>query len=231
MATANAVVPHRTTGPQRPLARGKLAVFGAAGATGRELVRQATARGYEVTAFLPRHVGPAAQDRMSLRALSGDVRDRRLVEEGLAGQDAVIWTAGGLLLPGPTGRSDGVRTVVAAMQRLGVRRLVFLSALGAAEGRWRAEPLCAVFLIPVFRRPFLREAETQERYVRESRRRWTIVRPGAVFDGPRTGACRVDAGSTDTPAEPRISRVDLAAFLLRETEDPRHLRATVSVFH
>lgn len=78
----------------------KILIFGAAGKTGRELVKQALEQGHEVSAFVrnvPRVV-PAA-DRLEF--FTGDVRDENMVREAVRGQDAVISALGTRARVGP----------------------------------------------------------------------------------------------------------------------------------
>ena len=57
----------------------KLAIFGATGGTGRQLVEQALADGHQVTAFVRRPaVLKVRHDR--IRIVAGDVRDAAQVE-------------------------------------------------------------------------------------------------------------------------------------------------------
>jgi putative NADH-flavin reductase len=67
----------------------KIAIFGAAGATGRALVIQALAQGHQVTAFVRI---PAKFDLMhiGLNVVQGDVTDASAVKHALSRQDAVL---------------------------------------------------------------------------------------------------------------------------------------------
>jgi putative NADH-flavin reductase len=67
----------------------KLAIFGATGGTGRQLVEQALADGHQVTAFVRRPVAlKVRHDR--IRIVAGDVRDAAQVESAIERQDAVL---------------------------------------------------------------------------------------------------------------------------------------------
>jgi putative NADH-flavin reductase len=207
----------------------RLLVFGASGRVGERLVAEAVEQGHDVTTF--GRLCPSAAKGERLRALTGVMRDRGLLESALAGQDAVIWTPGGVFLETAAELSDDVRTMTAAMELLGPRRLVFLSSLGEAETRRRGSLFSAVFLLRLFGGYMLRESETQERYVRASTLEWTIVRAGTLFDGPWTGTYRLGFGVADVPADAKISYADAAVFMLRQVTDAAYVRATVGVFY
>ena len=68
-------------------------VFGASGATGRELVKQGLEKGYSVTAFVR---NPAALNTKSpnLELVQGNVGNRAAVESAINGQHAVICALG-----------------------------------------------------------------------------------------------------------------------------------------
>jgi putative NADH-flavin reductase len=206
----------------------RLLIVGAAGKVGERLVAEALEQGHEVTAFARLGVPGARHGR--LQTLTGDMGDRRLVEKALAGREAVLWAPGAL----PTTeaeRSKGVQTLKDAMETWGPRQLVFLSSLNEAEVQRRATLFSAVFLLGLVRGYLFRDAETQERHVRESALNWTIIRAGTLFDGPRKGAYRLALGAADVPADATISYADAADFMLRQLTDATYLRSTVGVFY
>src|SRR5262245_28208043 len=198
----------------------RLLVFGGARTAGQRIAVQAVEAGHEVTAFCPYPIRANGGPR-GLQARSGDLRDPAIVDSALAGQDAVLWAAGGLVLPGGS-LSDGVRNVTAEMEHCGPRRLVFLSALSAVESRLRSSLFSALFLMRLLRGTGLRDGEAQERYVRESKLQWTIVRAGTLADGPCTGHYRVGFGAADVPLDARISYADAADFMLAQITNPAY---------
>jgi putative NADH-flavin reductase len=206
----------------------RLLVVGAAGKVGERLVVEALEQGHDVTSFARLGIPETRHGR--LQAFTGDTRDRALVERALTDQEAVLW-APGALPPIKTERSEGVQTVKDVMERRGPRRLVFLSALNEQDVHRRAAPFSAVFLLNLFRGSLTRDAETQERYVRESSLDWTIVRAGTLVDGPRTGAYRVGFGADGVPADASVSYADAADFMLRQLTDATYRRSTVGLFY
>jgi putative NADH-flavin reductase len=208
----------------------KLVVLGAGGEMGGRLVTEALERGHEVTAVSSRPARDEAS-RVRLRNLTADVRDSAAVESALAGREAVLWAPGDIRVPGETELSDDAVSVTAAMERHGPRRLVFLSPLSLANAHRRGMLFSAVFMTWLFRRPELRDAETQERHVRDSALDWTIMRAGTLFDGPRRPSYRLTLGDADVPPDPHISYADAADYMLRQLTDATYVRATVGVFY
>ena len=71
----------------------KLAVLGATGSVGRELVTQALAAGHEVTALVPEQPKPGEiDDRVAL--VLADAKSAEAVERTVAGSDAVVSALG-----------------------------------------------------------------------------------------------------------------------------------------
>ena len=61
--------------------------------------------------------------------------------------------------------------------------------------------------------------------MRQSGLSWTLVRPGFLTNGPRTGRYRVIENMDGVRAR-KISRADVADFQLKETEANEHLSGT-----
>jgi len=77
-------------------------------------------------------------------------------------------------------------------------------------------------------RPTFQDHIRQEQVVRASGLDWTIVRPGAFVDSP-AGVCRHGFGGQDRTTQLKISRSDLAGFLLGQLVDDAYLRRAVSL--
>lgn len=200
----------------------KVAIFGASGQTGRQLVEQALAHGHEVTAFVrdPARL-PVRHER--LRVVQGDVQDAGKVEEAVAGQDAVL-SALGPAKPAFNSMTLGARHILAAMKRHGVRRLVTLTGAGVPDPHDRPKLIDRFirFLLKRINPEVLADAQRHADQVRASDVDWTIGRVGRLTNGPRTGNVRV--GWVGVGTRPFISRADAAAFMLEQLKDAAHLR-------
>jgi putative NADH-flavin reductase len=206
----------------------KLLVFGATGGTGRELVEQALSQGHQVTAYArnPARLGDTAHP--GLRVVRGDVLDPAAVEKAVAGHDAVLCAIG--TGAGRTSlREDGTRNIVRAMEKAGVRRLICQSSMGIGDSRANLGFLTKYLIVPVFLRHAFADHERQEAVVRASALDWTIVRPPHLKDGPRTGTYRHGFPTTDTSIQGKISRADVADFMLNQLTDDTYLHRTPGV--
>jgi len=199
-----------------------LLVLGATGGTGREVVSQALEQGHAVTAFARRPERmEGAHDR--LRFVSGDVADGgAILDEAVRGQDAVISTLGrGLSFKSEGLIARSVPNIVEAMQRQAVTRLIFTSAYGVGV-TWQDVPTVARIIARLLLRDLYADKEAGEETLRRSGLDWTIVYPSTLTNGPRTGRYRVGE-RLPMRGLPRISRADLAAFLVTQIDDRRYV--------
>lgn len=208
----------------------RLVVFGPTGGTGREIVAQALARGHDVTAFT-RDPPKLGSPRERLFVVKGDVLDLPAVAQAVRGQDAVLSALGVTGGSPPTVCSQGARNLLAAMQRAGVRRLVCESAYGASETRSWGPYARWLRMLNVFARAIMKDKDRMEEIVRGSDVEWVIVRPPMLTNGPRTGTYRIGEDLRLTSWFPKISRADVADFMLQAAEGKGRARnATVIAY-
>ncbi|MBJ6109674.1 SDR family oxidoreductase [Hymenobacter sp. BT523] len=205
-----------------------LLVFGATGGTGRQLVEQALTQGHTVTAFA-RNPAKLAVQHPRLRVVPGDVLDAAAVQAAVAGHDAVLSALGAPAGHKAPVRSAGTRHILEAMAQAGVRRFVCLTTLGMGDSR-PALPFAYKYLIvPLFLRSAFADSEIQEAYIRDSGVEWTIARPATLTNGPHTGQYRHGFPATEPGLKIKISRADVADFMLRQLREPIYLRQAASL--
>ncbi len=201
----------------------KLAVLGATGSVGRELVTQALAAGHEVAGLVRERPQGEFYGRVSL--VAGDAVSADAVERAVAGSDAVLSTLGHAKSSPHDLLARASSNIVAAMRAGGVDRLVVLSSFTVVDAADRPGPFyrAARALLRVVRPDLVRDHGEQARLIEESGLAWTIVRGPVIFtDGPRTG--RHDAGPIGRHSGARISRADLAEFMLNAATDGSFMR-------
>jgi putative NADH-flavin reductase len=207
----------------------KLLIVGATGGTGRELVRQALERGHEVTAFA-RTPSKLDLKRERLTVVRGDVMDPASVEVAVRGQDAVLCALGHKRFFYPTRiLSEGTRNLIRAMEKESVRRLVCETSLGIGD-RWGRMGLPYTLFVGNFILPFyFYDKVRQERVIRESSLDWVIVRPGALTNGPKRGVYRHGPRVGNWLWTVRISRADVADFMLNQLTSDAYLHQSPGV--
>ena len=206
----------------------KLLIFGSTGGTGRELLKQALGQGYNVTAFAR---DPARLDDIThanLQVVSGDVLNPADVENAVARHEAVFCTIG-TGAKRTTLREDGTRNIVEAMEKTGVQRFICQSSLGVGDSRGNLPFFTKYIIVFVFLRHAFADHERQEAVVKQSSLAWTIVRPPHLRDGPRTGVYRHGFPTSDKQTKGKISRADVADFMLKQLTDDTYLHQTPGV--
>jgi putative NADH-flavin reductase len=208
----------------------KLTIFGASGATGTCLVRQALDAGHEVAAVVrdPARLAVPAQER--LRVTTADVLDPASISPAVADSDAVI-TAIGPRGTGPsTLRQDSTRSIMQAMSTAGPRRLLFVS--GSIVTDRGDSPYLRYLIKPAVRRTFLRHVTADflaaEAEIHASDLDWTIFRPPSLSAKPATGAWRT-ATDRNLPRCFTVTQADLAACMLGTLDGPATIHRHICV--
>ena len=205
----------------------RILVFGAEGATGREVVRQALERGHPVRASeLAFHEPqPPGVEAMPANVLEDDLGPV------VRGVDAVISCLGvpndpRTLLSPPPLYTEGTRHIVEAMEAEGVRRLVVISAsFVAAPDRgpflFRTAVIAALSKV-------LDQMRGMEAMLRASPLDWTAVRPGWLMEAEASGDPWI--GPDVIPEDLIRTRTgDLAALLLDCAAEDRWVRQTPAI--
>jgi putative NADH-flavin reductase len=209
----------------------RVVIFGASGATGRELVAQALVQRHQVTAFVRNvsRLGPRSSD---VSVVLGDVTDPSAVARAIEGQNGVFCALGAVTpLRRDPALIEGVRQIVDAMDQFRVRRLVYLSFLGVRDGRRQLSAIGRFVVAPLLLHNVVADHEEKEAIIRRSRLEWVIVRPPRLTHGPSRGDYRAGADIRATSLVPRISRADLAHFMLSQLSEDTYVRRTPAVMY
>ncbi len=206
-----------------------LAVFGASGGTGHAVIAQASTAGIGLRCHY--RSAPSEHNPPAVTEIVGALTDPGVVREVVRGTDAVL-----VLFGQRTGSKDvfttrATRTIVDRLALSGPKRLIVVTPalIGGPSGNIS---LAMRVVSKVTSRSGTEEVTAdrngQERVVRASDLDWLLVKPAKLVDGPATGGVSVG------PEEPvglqsRVSRADLAAFLIREATAPTLVREAVYV--
>ncbi|MCG8633972.1 MAG: NAD(P)H-binding protein, partial [Desulfobacterales bacterium] len=168
----------------------KIAVLGATGFTGSELLRQAIDRQYEIKA-LARSPEKLQRHREEIEIIKGDYFERESLCEVIQGTDAVISAIG----PPETRKSGltaedfetALKCLVELMNESGVRRFINLASTGTSyagesisSGR-KILRLALSFVAPLV----IPAKEAELKVLQGSNILWTSIRPRLLKRGPR----------------------------------------------
>jgi hypothetical protein len=199
----------------------KIAVIGATGRAGSEILKELVRRGHQVTAIVrnPEKV----QAQVNVTPKKGDVFDRDGLAALLKGHDVVISAVHFL-------QSDPHK-LIDAVKASGAKRYLVVGGAGSLE----VAPGVTLVSTPEFPAIYKDEATKGGEFLKLLRQEkdldWTFLSPSALFfEGPRTGTFRLgkdqlltnDKGSS-------ISFADYAIALADEIEKPAHARQRFTV--
>lgn len=191
----------------------KILVLGATGGTGRRIVGQALARGYDVAALVrspdaARHLGGA-------RLIVGDARDETILRQALRGRDTVISALGTPASPRRevTLLSTATRALVSAMKAEQVGRLIAITGLGAGDSAGHGGFLFDTLIFPLLLRKVYADKNRQEALIRDSGLDWVLVRPTVLNDKPARGEVRAITDLSGFHGG-SIARADVATFVM-----------------
>ncbi|MEB0045087.1 MULTISPECIES: NAD(P)-dependent oxidoreductase [unclassified Pseudomonas] len=199
-----------------------IAIIGATGRAGSQLLEEALRRGHSVTAI--------ARDTSKISPRAGvvtkdvDALDAEALQAAVAGHDVVLSAAHFSTLP--------ASAVLEPLKKAGVQRLLVVGGAGSlllpTGGR--------VIDSEGFPQAYKAEASAGALFLDDLRSEkeldWTFLSPSAEFvDGERTGTFRVGKDDLLVSAEGRswITFADFAIAMLDEVESPKHSRQRFAV--
>jgi putative NADH-flavin reductase len=200
----------------------KIAIIGATGRAGSQLLEEALRRGHSVTAI--------ARDTSKIDPREGvvgkavDALDAAALQAAIAGHDVVISAAHFATLP--------ASAVVGPVKKAGVKRLLVVGGAGSLllpDGT-------RVIDSEGFPEAYKAEASAGVEFLANLRGErdldWTFLSPSAEFvEGERTGKFRIGQDDLLVSSEGRswITFADYAIAMLDEVEAPKHSRQRFTV--
>ncbi|KAI4901691.1 hypothetical protein NFI96_029232 [Prochilodus magdalenae] len=200
----------------------KIAVLGATGQTGQQLVDQALQQGHIVTAIV-RNPGKLTITHDNLKVVEGNIFSEDSLKPHFKDQDAVMSCLGfpPSLLSGVTGYTESVTATLSAMREAQVNRYITMTS-------WYTEPnsgtkssfFIRYMLLPMIRSVLSNMYEMEQLLQKTEDINWTVVRPPGLQNIPATEKeFLTDEGyyvpdESGTPVGQTVSRADVARFML-----------------
>ncbi len=206
----------------------KMTIFGATGRTGQYLLQQALQAGHEVT-VLVRTPEKLAIENERLTVIQGDISSQIQVDSAVAGAEVVLSTLGPSNNKPEFTVSQGTEHIIAAMDKYNLRRLIISAGAGVADPNDAPTFINKAigFLLRTVSGNVYEDMVRTVAAVRASDLDWTIVRvPMLTGDQPK-GDVRVAYVGKGMGS--RVSRADLAAFMLQQIDSDTYIRQAPAI--
>lgn len=200
----------------------KIAIIGATGRAGSQLLEEALRRGHSVTAI--------ARDTSKLGERAGvvrknvDVLDAQALQAAVAGHDVVISAAHFATIP--------ASAVIGPVKQAGVKRLLVVGGAGSLLLPDGSRVIDAANFPAEYKAEASAGAQFLEALRQEQQLDWSFLSPSALFvEGERRGTFRLgkDHLLVDGDGQSQISFADFAIAMLDEVEKPVHSRQRFTV--
>ena len=200
----------------------KIAIIGATGRAGSQLLEEALRRGHTVTAIARNTDKLGVRPGVTVKQV--DALDADALQHAISGSDVVISAAHFATLP--------ASAVIGPVKKAGVKRLLVVGGAGSLllpDGS-------RVIDSPGFPAEYKAEASAGADFLETLRQEteldWAFLSPSALFDGTeRTGNFRLgqDDLLVSSDGNSSISFADYAIAMIDEVETPKHSRKRFTV--
>jgi len=201
----------------------RIAIIGATRGIGLAMVQTALAHGHAVT-VLARTPGRMPMSHSRLRIVAGDAQNAAAIAQVVEGQEVVCDCLG------TTNVTQTITMFSRCAENLAKalkpeQLLIAVTGIGSGDSRGHGGFLYDYLFMPIVLRRMYADKDRQERIIRDDVARWIIVRPGFLTNGPLTGRYRALTDLTGIHGG-RISREDVADFMLSQAEAPQFIGQT-----
>jgi putative NADH-flavin reductase len=200
-----------------------LTIIGASTGIGRIVVKQALGAGHHVTA-LAENID-RLRDRPNLTKIKGSVQNYSEVKKVISDAHAVIMTierSKEQMNSLPYVNAAIIITEVFDDMKLEIP-LIVVTGFGTGAS-WKYHGLFHKICLWMFRRKEYKDMTLMEKMLASSRVNWIVVRPASLTDGPLTQEYKIKTHLYKGIKIRKISRADVAHFLLSEAANPSMLR-------
>ena len=202
-----------------------LAIIGASHGIGNQLLKLALEEGHKVTVLL-RKSNKLKISNSNFHIIKGDILDPSSVTNTAVDQDGICVCIGILPSRKPVEVfSKGIENVLSSIGDNTEQKLIVVTGIGAGDSKGHGGFLYDRVISPLLLKEIYKDKDREEALIKESHSNWMIVRPGFLTDGPRTGRYRVIENSAGMTVG-KISRSDVADFMLEQLKEPTHFGGT-----
>ena len=213
-----------------------IAIFGASGATGTLLTERCLAVSYNVTALLRTPEKFPLRDE--IHVVRGSPFDVISVRQTIEGADVVLSALGANSLRKEDVLERAVPQIIAAMQQTAsqpksVRRIIVLGSAGALATSLDKQPAWRRWIVQnIVYKTFLKwpiaSQISQWNDLSHCDLDWTMVMPPMLTNTPARSTYRIDGDALPRNGS-RISRADVADFMMQQIDNPKWIRKGVYI--
>jgi putative NADH-flavin reductase len=196
-----------------------IAIFGASGETGQELVKQVLKRGWAVKALCRRRSALRVHD-VNLLMYEGEIT-LEACKELVCSADAVVCALGQRPNAMQPFCAEATATILKAMKECGVERFICITGAmvgerNAAYRSWFIRQMANAFRKKMPK--IAHDREQQENIIAESGMKWTVVKPPRLSNSVAYGNYKIGE-NIPVSVFSHIGRADVGAFILQSIED------------
>ncbi len=203
----------------------KIFLVGGTGGVGKLFLEMALEQGHEIVLYA-RNPRKIEIDHPNLTMVKGELNDFQAIRAGVKGCDVCLITVGVMNRKPNTILSDGTRNLITAAKEEGIKRFIAVTSIGLGDSKDQAMKAFTYFVVPLIIKHSFADKELQEKIIMESDLDWIIIRPGSLTNRGRTGVYR---HGRDKSIKGRISRADVADFLLTQLDDNCYLHQAICI--
>lgn len=212
----------------------KIALIGASGFVGSEILTEALNRGFDVTAIVRHPEKLTAHPHLT--AIKGDVFDQHDLSKLLIGHDAVISAFNAFGSNAAIEAYDkqiiGTYAIINAVKLSDVPRLLMVGGAGSLEIGAQKTLVDSPEFPAAWKEAALAMSEVLAILKQEDELNWTLLSPSAMIEpGKRTNKFRLGLNTLlrDAEGHSKISTQDYAVAMVNELERPVHVRQRFTV--
>ena len=204
-----------------------ITIIGAGAGVGLLSVAQALENGHRVTAMSTNT--SAIPNHLALTKINGSATSIGDVKKAVRGADAVLVTIGTKKKKGTTLFSDMAKTVIMAMNESHNKcPVLVVSGFGVGESI-KYTGFIMKMIIRTFLKDQYADKALMEKLFEESNLNWEMVQPGMLSNSKITKDYQIFPVAKIGMKIGKISRADLAHYLIRESQNPQHIKRYVAL--
>jgi putative NADH-flavin reductase len=205
-----------------------ITIIGASGGIGLEAVKRGLNRKHSITTLSRSEI--KLEEKKSLKMIIGDATNKADLLHSIQNAEAIIVTLG-------TGKNMKATTLFSDFAKLMVEinrenkidvPFIFVTGFGAGESKNYVSWLIKFFLNFLLKDVY-GDKTTMEEIITASDLNWTVVRPGRLLDKELTEIYRVENTLFKGINIGGINRVDVADFLIKQSENQTELKKYIGI--